>query len=55
MRGVGKEGALEGGRGGRGRVEQVNLCVETINISCGGGGGMWRGGPGAGGDGVRSH
>ena len=27
---------------------QVYLCVETINPSCGGGGGMWRGGPGAG-------
>ena len=34
---------------------QVNLCVETINISCGGAGGIWRGGAGAGGEGVGSH
>ena len=27
------------GSGGRGRVGQVNLCVETIYPSCGGGGG----------------
>ena len=29
-------------------MRQVNLCVETLNPSRGGGGGMWRGG-GAGG------
>ena len=28
---------------------QVYLCVETINISCGGGGAMWRGGARGGG------
>ena len=31
---------------------QVNLCVETINISCGGGGGNVAGGAGGG---FRSH
>ena len=37
------KGGGRGGKGGRARVGQVYLCVETINISCGGGG-MWRGG-----------
>ena len=32
--------------GGRGRVGKVNLCVETINPSCGGGGGKCAGGGG---------
>ena len=31
---------------------QVNLCVETINISCGGGGGDVAGGAGGGGGGL---
>ena len=37
-----------GGRGeeGEGQVGQLNLCVETINPSCGGGGGKCQGGRG---------
>ena len=31
---------------------QVNLCVETINISCGGGEGIVAGGAGGGGGGL---
>ena len=35
-----------GGEGGKGRVGQHNLCVETINHSCGEGGGEEGGGGG---------
>ena len=45
-------GGREGGRGGRGRVGQVNLCVETINPSCGGGGRKVAGEAGGGGGGL---
>ena len=38
------KGGGRGEGGGRGRVGQVYLCVETISPSCGEGGGMWRGG-----------
>ena len=38
-----QKGGGMGGKGGRARVRQVYLCVETMNILYGGGG-MWRGG-----------
>ena len=49
------KGGRERGRGGRGRVGQVHLCVETLNMSCRGGGWIYRGVPGAGGEGFWSQ
>ena len=50
-----QKGGGRGGGGGRGRVGQVNLCVETNFFFVGERGGVSREVPGARGEGFRSH